>query len=75
MVHLSNCYGEPVTTSATGKPQKVSEVPANMEIITQDDIRRYGADNIPEILQFVTGIKLGLVRLQCSCRRDQHHHV
>ncbi len=53
---LEQLYGEPVTTSATGKPQKVSEVPANMEIITQDDIRRSGADNIPDILQFVTGL-------------------
>ncbi len=48
--------GEPVTTTATGKPQRVSEVPANMEIITADDIRRSGADNIPDILQFVAGI-------------------
>jgi outer membrane receptor protein involved in Fe transport len=43
--------GEPVTVSATGKPQRVSEAPANMEIITADDIRRSGADNIPDILQ------------------------
>jgi iron complex outermembrane receptor protein len=49
-------FGEPVTTSATGKPQRISEVPANMEIITADDIRRSGADNIPDILQFVAGI-------------------
>ena len=49
-------FGEPVTMSATGKPQRMSEVPANMEIITADDIRRSGADNIPDILQFVAGI-------------------
>jgi iron complex outermembrane receptor protein len=49
-------FGEPVTTSATGKPQRISDVPANMEIITADDIRRSGADNIPDILQFVAGI-------------------
>jgi outer membrane receptor for ferrienterochelin and colicins len=48
--------GEPVTTSATGKPQRVSEVPVNMDIITADDIRRSGADNIPDILQFVAGL-------------------
>ena len=51
-------FGEPVTTSATGKPQRISEVPANMEIITADDIRRSGADNIADILQFVTGINV-----------------
>jgi outer membrane receptor for ferrienterochelin and colicins len=49
-------FGEPVTMSATGKPQRMSEVPANMEIITADDIRRSGADNIPDILQFVAGV-------------------
>jgi outer membrane receptor for ferrienterochelin and colicins len=49
-------FGEPVTTSATGKPQRMSEAPANMEIITADDIRRSGADNIPDILQFIAGI-------------------
>lgn len=53
---LEQLYGEPVTTSATGKPQKISEVPANMEIITQDQIRRSGADNIPDVLRFVTGV-------------------
>jgi iron complex outermembrane receptor protein len=53
---LEQVFGEPVTTSATGQPQKVSEAPVTMEIITQDDIRRSGADNIPDILQFVVGI-------------------
>jgi iron complex outermembrane receptor protein len=53
---LEQMYGEPVTTSATGKPQLASTVPADMVIISQDDIRRSGADNIPDILQFVTGI-------------------
>lgn len=50
--------GEPVTTSATGKPQRVSEVPANMQIITAEDIKRSGADNIPDILQFVAGLNV-----------------
>jgi iron complex outermembrane receptor protein len=51
-------FGEPITGSATGKPQRVSRVPANMEIITADDIRRSGADNIPDILQFVAGLNV-----------------
>jgi iron complex outermembrane receptor protein len=55
---LEQLYGEPVTTSATGKPQKASEVPANMVIVTQDDIRRSGADNLPDILQYVVGLDL-----------------
>jgi iron complex outermembrane receptor protein len=53
---LEQLFGEPITTSATGKPQRASDVPADMVIITQDDIRRSGADTIPDILQFVTGI-------------------
>jgi iron complex outermembrane receptor protein len=55
---LEQLFGEPVTTSATGKPQRSSEVPADMVIVTQDDIRRSGADNLPDILQFVTGIDI-----------------
>jgi len=31
-------------------------VPADMEIMTADDIRRSGALNLPEIMQFVTGM-------------------
>jgi outer membrane receptor for ferrienterochelin and colicins len=53
---LEQIFGEPITTSATGKPQRASDVPADMTIITQDDIRRSGADNIPDILQFVAGV-------------------
>jgi iron complex outermembrane receptor protein len=53
---LEQMFGEPITASATGKPQRASDVPADMVIITRDDIRRSGADNIPDILQFVTGI-------------------
>ena len=46
-------FGKPVTTLATGKPQRASEVPAEMTIVTADDIRRSGASNIPDVLQFV----------------------
>jgi outer membrane receptor for ferrienterochelin and colicins len=53
---LEQVFGEPVTASATGRPQLVSEAPANIDIITQDDIRRSGATSIPEILQFVPGV-------------------
>ncbi len=49
-------FGEPVTTSATGKPQRVSEVPVEMDIVTADDIRRSGATNIPDVLRFVAGL-------------------
>lgn len=48
--------GEPVTTSVTGKPQRASDVPANVEIVTADQIRRSGAITIPEVLRFVAGL-------------------
>jgi outer membrane receptor for ferrienterochelin and colicins len=53
---LEQVFGEPVTSSATGKPQRASDAPVNMEIVTQDDIRRSGAVSIPDALQFVTGV-------------------
>lgn len=53
---LEGLFGEPVTTSATGKPQRASESPVNMEIISADDIRRTGARTIPEALSGVTGL-------------------
>ena len=53
---LEQLFGEPVTTSVTGKPQRAADAPANIEIITQDDIRRSGATTIPDVLRFVTGV-------------------
>jgi outer membrane receptor for ferrienterochelin and colicins len=53
---LEQVFGEPVTASVTGKPQRATDAPANVEIITQDDIRRSGATSIPDVLEFVTGL-------------------
>ena len=53
---LETLFGEPVTTSATGSPQKATEAPANMEIITADEIRRSGARDIPGVLAHVAGL-------------------
>lgn len=53
---LQALFGEPVTTSVTGSPQRVSEVPASMIIITQDEMRRSGARDIPGILRHVPGL-------------------
>ena len=49
-------FGEPVTTSVTGQPQRANDVPAEMDIVTADDIRRSGADNLPDVLRFVAGL-------------------
>jgi outer membrane receptor for ferrienterochelin and colicins len=55
---LEKLFGEPVTTSVTGSPQRASDVPANMEIITADDIRRSGARTIPDVLRHVAGVEV-----------------
>jgi len=49
-------FGEPVTTSATGAPQRASDVPAAMTIITGEEIRRSGAVNLAEALRGRAGI-------------------
>lgn len=54
---LQALFGEPVTASAIGTPQRASNVAANMTIITADDIRRSGVRNIPQIIgEYVPGI-------------------
>ena len=53
---LEDLFGEPVTTSVTGKPQRASEAPAALVIITRDDIRRSPANDIPGLIQAYAGI-------------------
>jgi len=68
---LEQVFGEPVTASATGRPQLVSEAPADMEIITQDDIRRSGATSIPDVLLFLPGLdvrRYGMVDVDIGIR-------
>lgn len=55
---MQELFGESVTTSATGKPQRISDVPVTMEILTADDIRRSGAVNLPEVLRQVNGVNI-----------------
>lgn len=57
-VGLESLYGEPVTLSATGSPLRASEAPANLTIITADDIRRSGAVDIPEVLDRFAGVSV-----------------
>jgi iron complex outermembrane receptor protein len=49
-------FGEPVTTGATGKPERVSDTPVLMDIISAQDIQRSGARDIPTLLSRVAGI-------------------
>jgi outer membrane receptor for ferrienterochelin and colicins len=53
---LEQLFKEPVTTSVDGSPERVSDVPATMEIITADEIRRSGAKDIPGVLRHVGGV-------------------
>ena len=53
---VEQLFGEPATTSATGSPQRATDVPANLTIVTRDDIRRSGARDIPGILRHVGGV-------------------
>jgi outer membrane receptor for ferrienterochelin and colicins len=49
-------FEEPVTTSATGAPQRATDAPVNMIIISQDDIRRSGAIDLPGVLERLANV-------------------
>lgn len=53
---LQDVIGEPVTTSVTGKPQRVSELPGSMIVITADQIARSPARDVPSLLKTYAGI-------------------
>ena len=53
---MEQLFNEPVTTSATGSPQRSTEVPVAMEIISAEDIKRSGAVDLPTILSRVAGL-------------------
>lgn len=53
---LQQLFGEPVTASAIGTPQRARDVPANVDIVTSEDIRRSGAYDIPGVLKHVLGV-------------------
>lgn len=55
---LETIFGGPVTTGATGTAQREADAPANMTIITADEIRQSGSRNIPEILSRVPGLDI-----------------
>jgi len=53
---IAQLFNEPGTASATGSPQRATDVPANMVIVTGDEIRRSGARDIPGVLRHVGGV-------------------
>ncbi|HMD39569.1 MAG TPA: TonB-dependent receptor [Candidatus Acidoferrum sp.] len=48
-------------TSASKKEQKISQVAAAIYVITQEDIRRSGATNIPDLLRMVPGLDVAQI--------------
>src|SRR5712692_5942091 len=48
-------------TSVSRKEQKLSKVAAAVYVITQEDIRRSGATNIPDLLRMVPGLDVGQI--------------
>ena len=55
---LESLFGEPVTTSATGAPQRSSEAPVSMEIISAEDIKNSGAADLPTLLSRLPGVNV-----------------
>ena len=48
-------------TSVSRKEQKLSKAGAAIFVITQENIRRSGATNIPDLLRMVTGVDVAQV--------------
>jgi iron complex outermembrane receptor protein len=48
-------------TSVSKKEQKLSQVAAAIFVITQEDIRRSGATNIPDLLRMVPGVNVAQI--------------
>jgi iron complex outermembrane receptor protein len=48
-------------TSVSKKEQKLSQVAAAIFVITQEEIRRSGATNIPDLLRMVPGLNVGQI--------------
>ncbi len=45
-------------TSVSKKSQKLSEAPASIYVLTQDDLQRSGANSVPEALRMVPGLSV-----------------
>src|SRR6266436_1367554 len=53
--------GEIEVTTASKRPVKVSQTPAAIYVVTQEDIRRSGATSIPEALRLVPGVEVARI--------------
>lgn len=55
---FESMFDEPVTISATGKPERISDTPVTMDVITAEDISRSGARDLPTLLRRLPGVDL-----------------
>jgi len=53
--------GDIEVTSVSKEPVKISETPAAIFVITQEDIRRSGATSVPEALRLAPGVEVAQV--------------
>jgi len=62
IAHLSlEQLGNLEVTTASKEPVKVSQTPAAIFVVTQDDIRRSGATSLPEALRLVPGVEVARI--------------
>lgn len=59
-MNLEELMNIEVTTAST-RPQKLTETPTAVFVITQEDIRRSGATSIPEALRMALGVQVARV--------------
>jgi iron complex outermembrane receptor protein len=60
--HLSLAeLGDVEVTTVSKQPQQVQRTPAAVFVITQEDIRRSGATNIPEALRMAPGVEVARI--------------
>ena len=48
-------------TSVSRRPEKLSQVPSAIQVITQEDIRRSGASSLPEALRLATNLQVAQI--------------
>ena len=53
--------GEVEITTQSKQPEEIWQTPAAISVLTQDDIRRLGATNIPDLLRMIPGVFVGTV--------------
>ena len=48
-------------TSASRRPEPISQAASAIDVITSDEIRRFGATNIPDALRLASGMEVAQV--------------